>query len=63
VEATSLGLWLGLFTRPAALGIRAVMLGAIGTVHFQHGLFVNWSGKQLGEGFEYHLLVLAMVLT
>lgn len=57
----SIGLLLGLLARAAALCIGAVMLGAIGTVHFQHGLFMNWSGKQSGEGFEYHLLVLAMV--
>lgn len=23
---------------------------------------MNWSGNQAGEGFEYHLLVLAIVL-
>ena len=53
---------IGLFTRPAALCIGAFMVGASGTVHVQHGLFVNWSGNKLGEGFEYHLLLLAMVL-
>ena len=26
------------------------------------GLFMNWSGTQKGEGFEYHLLVLAMTV-
>ena len=37
------------------------MLGAVAMVHVQHGFFMNWFGNQAGEGFEYHLLVLAMV--
>jgi len=39
------------------------MTGAILTVHLPNGFFMNWSGQQAGEGFEYHLLVLAMVVT
>jgi len=31
-------------------------------VHAQNGLFMNWAGNQKGEGFEYHLLVLAIGL-
>ena len=58
----SLALIAGALTRLAALGMIAVMLGAIVTVHSQHGFFMNWSGNQGGEGFEYHLLVLAMSL-
>jgi putative oxidoreductase len=30
--------------------------------HVQHGFFMNWFGQQQGEGFEYHILVLGMVL-
>src|SRR5580700_8734384 len=56
----SLGLLLGLFTRVAAFGIAMNMLVAIVMVHSQFGFFANWSGTQKGEGFEYHLLVLAM---
>jgi len=55
-------LLLGLLTRPVALGIIAVMLGAISTVHAPNGFFMNWTGAQAGEGFEYHLLVIAMAL-
>jgi putative oxidoreductase len=29
-------------------------------VHLPNGFFMNWMGNQKGEGFEYHLLVLAM---
>ena len=56
----SIGLILGFLTRVAAFGITVNMLVAIGTVHAANGLFMNWSGQQKGEGFEYHLLVLAI---
>jgi len=55
-----LGLLFGLLTRIAAFGIAANMLVAIYAVHLPFGFFMNWSGAQKGEGFEYHLLVLAM---
>ena len=55
-----LGLILGLLTRIEAFGIALTMLVAIATVHGAFGFFMNWSGTQRGEGFEYHLLVLAM---
>jgi putative oxidoreductase len=55
-----LGLILGFLTRIAAFGIFVNMLVAIAKVHCAFGLFMNWSGTQKGEGFEYHLLVLAM---
>jgi putative oxidoreductase len=58
----SLGLIVGFLTRVAAFGCASVMLGAIGMVHWQNGFFMNWFGKQPGEGFEYHLLVLGMAL-
>jgi putative oxidoreductase len=53
---------LGLATRVVALGLAGLMAGAIATVHLPHGFFMNWSGSQAGEGFEYHLLVIAMAL-
>jgi putative oxidoreductase len=55
-----LGLILGFLTRIAAFGIAVNMLVAIAAVHGAFGFFMNWSGTQKGEGFEYHLLVLAM---
>ena len=55
-----LGLILGFLTRIAAFGIAVNMVVAIATVHGAFGFFMNWSGAQKGEGFEYHLLVLAM---
>ena len=29
-------------------------------VHSTFGFFMNWTGTQKGEGFEYHLLALAI---
>ena len=55
-----LGLILGFLTRIAAFGISVNMLVAIATVHHSYGFFMNWAGTQKGEGFEYHLLVLAI---
>ena len=43
-----------------ALGLICIMVGAIITVHIPNGFFMNWFGKQAGEGFEYHLLVIGM---
>ena len=58
-----LGLLAGLLSRIAALGIACNMIVAIGMVHAQNGFFMNWFGKQHGEGIEYHLLALALALT
>ncbi len=57
----SLGLIFGALTRVAALGVGAVMIGAVVTTHAKVGFFMNWGGQQGGEGYEYHVLVLAMV--
>ena len=55
-----LGLIVGLLTRIAALGIGVEMIGAIFLVHLPNGFFMNWAGNQKGEGFEYHLLTIAI---
>jgi putative oxidoreductase len=57
-----IALLFGFLVRPAALGLIAVMVGAIVKVHLPNGFFMNWFGKQAGEGFEYHLLVIGMAL-
>ena len=57
-----LGLLVGLLGRVAALGIIVNMLVAIVTVHHVNGFFMNWSGQQKGEGFEYHLLAIALAI-
>ncbi len=55
-----IGLIFGLLTRVAAFGIAVNMLVAIAKVHSQFGFFMNWTGQQKGEGFEYHLVILGV---
>jgi len=55
-----LGLISGLLTRVAAFGIAIEMAVAVYMLHWQNGFFMNWFGNQKGEGFEYHLLVIAI---
>jgi putative oxidoreductase len=44
----------------AALGIAVDMIGAVLLVHHRFGFFMNWTGQQKGEGFEYHLLAIVV---
>jgi putative oxidoreductase len=55
-----IGLLAGFLSRVAAFGIVANMLVAVLRVHLPIGFFMNWSGTQKGEGFEYHLLAIAI---
>ncbi len=58
----ALGLITGFLTRFCAAGILIIMTGAIVMSHAANGFFMNWSGKQGGEGFEYHLLAIALCI-
>jgi putative oxidoreductase len=57
-----IGLIVGLLGRVAAFGIACNMLVAVAMVHWHFGFFANWIGNQKGEGFEYHLLALAIAM-
>jgi putative oxidoreductase len=57
-----IALILGLGTRIAALLVGVDILVAALMVHLPNGLFMNWSGTQKGEGFEFHILVVALAL-
>jgi putative oxidoreductase len=35
------------------------MMVAVAMVHSQFGFWMNWTGAQKGEGYEYHVLLLA----
>jgi putative oxidoreductase len=59
----SLGLLLGLLTRFSAAAAFAVMLGAVALLHWPNGFFMNWGGAPHGEGYEFHLLAMAMAAT
>ncbi|GCE51033.1 putative oxidoreductase [Thermosporothrix hazakensis] len=58
----SLGVLTGLLTRVAAFGIACAQLGAIFFIHAHNGFFMNWSGKQAGEGIEFFLLTVGISL-
>jgi putative oxidoreductase len=57
-----LGLLFGFLGRIAAFGIICNMVVAVCMVHRQNGLFMNWSGAQKGEGFEFHILAIVIAL-
>ena len=57
-----LGLVVGILPRFSAASIIVIMIGAIGMVHGKVGFFMNWTGQQAGEGYEYHLLAIAALL-
>ena len=56
----SLGLLTGLLTRVAAFGITVNMIVAVKMLHWQNGFFMNWLGNQKGEGYEFHILAIAI---
>jgi putative oxidoreductase len=56
----AVALMAGFFTRIAALAISVNMLVAIWLVHWKVGFFMNWMGTGKGEGFEYHILAVAI---
>ena len=60
--AGAIALIFGFFSRVAAFGIAATMAVAIFMGHLQNGFFMNWSGTQKGEGFEYHLLAIGIAV-
>lgn len=57
-----LALIAGLFTRFLSIAMALIMLGAIFTTHGQFGYYMNWSGALKGEGFEFHILLIALSL-
>jgi len=57
-----LGLLVGLLSRIAAFGIACDMVVAVATIHRHFGFFANWYGTQKGEGYEYHILAVAIAL-
>lgn len=58
----AVALIVGFCTRLAALAIAADMAVAVFLVHWKVGFFMNWMGNQKGEGFEYHILAIAIAL-
>ncbi|MBN8673718.1 MAG: DoxX family protein [Chitinophagales bacterium] len=61
--AGSLLILLGILTRLVSTAMIFLFLGMIVTTHWQHGFFMNWTGTEAGEGFEFHLLVIGLCLS
>ena len=57
-----IALVLGILTRLAALGIFVDMFMAAYLVHARNGFFMNFSGRQQGEGVEYFIYACGVAL-
>ena len=57
----SIALITGCFGRVAAAGNFIIFLGAL-IVHAPDGWAMNWSGKKRGEGIEYFIMLLSILL-
>jgi putative oxidoreductase len=57
-----LGLIIGFLTRIAAFGLICDMVVAVWLVHWQNGFFMNWGGRQKGEGIEFHIIAIAALI-
>ena len=58
----SLMILLGLFTRLISAITIVLFLGMIFKAHINVGFFMNWAGTLKGEGYEYHLLAIGILL-
>jgi putative oxidoreductase len=62
-SAGALGLIVGLLGRVAAFGIGVEMVvAAFVGGHVHNGFFMNWSGHNPGEGFEFHILMVGIAI-
>ncbi len=57
----SIALIFGFLGRIAAGGLFIIFTGAL-IVHLPDGWSMNWFGKKNGEGIEYHVLLLSLLL-
>jgi putative oxidoreductase len=58
----ALALLAGFATRIVALSYILLAMGITFTSHFQNGFFMNWSGNQAGEGYEYFILWIGIAI-
>ncbi len=52
----------GAGTRLMSLWIGVILLSAMFMVHWENGFFMNWFGAQKGEGIEFFILALGLVV-
>jgi len=58
---STLAIIVGYQTRINAF-LLAIFMFVASTFHFQHGFYMNWFGQKTGEGFEFHILSVGMML-
>jgi len=59
----ALFIFFGFATRIAAFGMISLFTGIIFKSHLNNGFFMNWANTPgVGQGYEYHLLVIGMSL-
>jgi putative oxidoreductase len=58
----SLSLIAGFASRIWSSLVLVLMIGIVFTSHIHNGFFMNWTGNQKGEGFEYHLLMMGLCI-
>ena len=58
----ALGLIVGFLGRIAAFGIAINFIVVVLLVHLPNGFFMNWTGQQKGEGYEFFILLIAMAI-
>lgn len=59
----ALFIFFGFATRIAAFGMIVLFTGIIFKSHLNNGFFMNWANTPgVGQGYEYHLLVIGMSL-
>ena len=58
---SSLAILVGYQTRINAFLLACVMFVA-GLMHIKYGFYMNWFGQKAGEGFEFHILAVGMML-
>jgi len=57
-----IGLFIGFLSRIAAFGIAIDFAVALFMVHLPNGFFMNWTGKQKGEGIEFFILAIGIAI-
>ncbi|MEO9021204.1 MAG: DoxX family protein [Ginsengibacter sp.] len=62
VSIGSVLLIIGLWGRIMAFLEGVFLLVAFFTTHISNGFFMNWEGIKHGEGFEYHILAIGIVI-
>ncbi|RYU91918.1 DoxX family protein [Mucilaginibacter terrigena] len=59
----AIALLVGYVTRPVSIALTILMLGIVFSSHLQNGFWMNWFGRQKGEGYEYFILYVAGTLS